>query len=232
MGSELGLVLSFLLPAVDAYRVIKGVTHDDDTFEVMLPPSPPPPQAFFVSNVFSFSPSPQPFMMMIFMKCTEIVVESIPASVLQTYAFLLSDRSSLRPLVSIFFSVLSIAYGTAMISLDMDCSPEKRHARPEFYGYVPSDGTARLVVFVSMVLFSAAHIALKVAGVAMLSSVGGAYVAAVVGGDVLLFMGIKIARRDWTYWIRFSGFMSFIASLLARCMNKLLTDYTSCVHFR
>ena len=115
------------------------------------------------------------------------VFEAIPAAILQSHAFLDSDMSSLLPLLSLATSILSIAYSSAMVSLDCDCNPRKRRVAPPFYGYVPESASRRFIVFMAMVLFSAVHITLKVLGVAR-ASLNPPIVGAMLGGDLLIYL--------------------------------------------
>ena len=67
------------------------------------------------------------------MKCGE----SIPSSVLQTYALLGDSELTKTAVGSIISSAMAIAYSSAVISLDFDINPSNRLKSPNFYGYVP-----------------------------------------------------------------------------------------------
>ena len=87
------IVLSCMKPAVDAYRVSMGFEMADGA-------------------------AIDPFLEMMFGKYCEMFAEAIPALILQSYAFLSSDMSSMKPLISILVSCTTIAYSSTMISYD------------------------------------------------------------------------------------------------------------------
>ncbi len=86
--------------------------------------------------------------------------------------YIVSGMSSKFALVSISTSVMSIAYTSSVLSFDKDCNPACRKTAPHFYGYVPDGAALRSVVFISILVFTTAHITLKVLGVALLSTLG------------------------------------------------------------
>ena len=63
--------------------------------------------------------------------------------------------------MSIVVSIATIAFGSTTICFDFDLNPEYRIHTPGFYGYVPSNSDRRALVFYSMFLFSACHVALR-----------------------------------------------------------------------
>jgi len=66
-------------------------------------------------------------------KTVEIFGESIPSSVLQTYALLGSEVFSRQAVFSIFVSAGCIAFVSSTISLDFDTDNVKRLIAPSFY---------------------------------------------------------------------------------------------------
>jgi len=66
-------------------------------------------------------------------KGIEMFSESIPSSVLQTYAVLQAKEVDRAALFSILSSVSAIAFAGATISLDHDIDPVKRINSPDFY---------------------------------------------------------------------------------------------------
>jgi hypothetical protein len=50
--------------------------------------------------------------------------------------------------------------------------------------------------------------------------------------DMLVYLGIKVLRRDFIYWFPLDGFSSLTMSLLIRAAVKVVTDYTGCIHLR
>jgi len=101
IAKESLIVASMLKPAVDAKRVAAGNIQAEDAFA--------DPQ---MENTFT--------------KCAEMFGESIPSSVLQTYALLGSGELSFGPVRSIVVSCLAIAYSSTVISMDFDTNPVNR----------------------------------------------------------------------------------------------------------
>ena len=117
--TEILICITFLRPAVDAYRV--STNHQDDKIERY-----------------------DPLVGMIYTKCTELATESVPGCVFQLYVWLkYPDQAGQYALVSIFISMLTTGITSAMISLDLDVDTKKRKNNPEFYGYVPDDHAKR-----------------------------------------------------------------------------------------
>ena len=156
----------------------------------------------------------------------------MPAAVLQTYAYLLSDRTTYLPLVSIATSVLTIAYGTTVICFDFDLDPARRVHSPIFYGYIPRSSGSRFAVFLAMFLFTAMHVMLKVLGVALLGVAGASYVLIFLGGDILFFYLQKLLRGDLRIFSRADGVLSWISSLIMRLTSKLLGNFTVMLQLR
>ena len=93
-------------------------------------------------------------------KISEMFGESIPSSILQTYAVLHSSEVEGAAVFSIISSASAIAFACSTISLDFDIDPVKRITSPSFYGYLPNGN--RMVIFLLMVMMSASHVLLKV----------------------------------------------------------------------
>ena len=119
-----------------------------------------------------------------------------------------------------------------MICFDFDLDPERRLQTPFFYGYVPNTSRRRNVVFVSMLLFSACHVAVRMLGVALLASVDPFIVVAMLGGDMLLYFVFKVLRGDLRYSLKLKGFLSWSSSVLLRLFVKIMVDFGALVHFR
>ncbi|GMI00185.1 hypothetical protein TrVE_jg8506 [Triparma verrucosa] len=113
-------------PGLDAYRVRSGSEQEDH-------------------HVFT------PLAEMTWCKCIEMVLEAIPASIVQVYALLLAKEKRVDALVSIIISAATIAFSSSMLSYDWDTSPANRNALPFFYGFVPDKA---LTSFVSARLYS------------------------------------------------------------------------------
>jgi hypothetical protein len=107
---EVGIVLCFLKVPVDAYRVASG--------HKQAPGDPV-----------------DPLNMLAIGKGLEMVVEAIPALILQSAVLMAIADPSMVAVVSIVFSCLAIAYTSTTIAYDLETDPMKRRNNPEFYGY-------------------------------------------------------------------------------------------------
>ena len=207
------LVLSGMKPAVDAFRVISGVkAHVDDTIA-------------------------EPMLELFLSKSIEMVAESIPSALVQLYAVLsrsgnAGKKVSPASIISIIVSLATISLATTTSSFDMDLAPDKRTHTPDFYGYIPSNGGQRTVLFASMFLFTACHVGIRLLGIALLAVVDPGITAAILGGDMLFFMLFKLARDDFRYWIHFDGMLSWVMSFVVRLFTKLMVDFTVMVQLR
>jgi len=112
---EIVITLTFLRPAVDAYRV--STNHEDDEVTV------------------------DQLTELCLNKGTEMGTESIPGCVLQCYVYLIStsDQVGSFALLSIAASCLTTGFASAMISFDMDVDVTRRKTQPRFYGYIPGE---------------------------------------------------------------------------------------------
>ena len=108
---EVGIVLCFLRAPVDAYRVASGQKRQ--------PGDPVDPLIVLTAG-----------------KVAEMVVEAIPALILQSAILMAIADPSMVAVVSIVFSCLAIAYTSTTIAYDTETNPTKRRNNPEFYGYV------------------------------------------------------------------------------------------------
>jgi len=122
---EFAFVVTFLKPAVDAYRVATGHEDENATYN--------------------------PLVEMAFGKGTELAFESIPGGLLQAYVFINSPEKKLFLLISILISTLTTGYSSAMISFDMDVSVANRKEVPLFYGYIKDGNTERMITFILQV---------------------------------------------------------------------------------
>jgi len=165
------------------------------------------------------------------MKCIDMFCESIPSSVLQTYA-LLDAKSGIssRAVSSIVVSAVSIAYSSTMISSSFDTSPLRRSETPQFYGYFPDDG--RLIVTVCMIFMTTGHVLMKVIASALFFRLSSLWLMLYMAGDMGLFFLYKIARGDLKHWMVLPDAFSFFLTILNRVVTKTIADYTLIVQFR
>jgi len=122
---EFAFVVTFLKPAVDAYRVATG-HKDDDTLM-------------------------NPLVEMSCGKGVELAFESIPGGLLQAYVFINAPEKTVFLLISILISTLATGFSSAMISYDMDISVANRKEVPLFYGYIKDGNTERMITFILQV---------------------------------------------------------------------------------
>ncbi len=160
------------------------------------------------------------------------VAESIPSSLIQIYAVILSNRRSAASLVSIFISIFTISFGATTVCFDFDLDPERRIHTPAFYGYVPSRSGARSIVLYAMFLFTVCHVSLRMIGIALLAVVSPLLAAAVLVSDMLFFMLFKLARNDFRYFLKLDGVLSWVVSFTIRFFNKLMVDFTIFIQCR
>ena len=111
MAFEWLLVLSYLKPGVDAWKVASGAVHEENT---------------------AFDPKLE----MTYSKGVELATESIPGSILQCYALLRGGGRGkvTEKVVSIAISAFTTGMCSASISYDFDSDPEQRRKNPAFYG--------------------------------------------------------------------------------------------------
>jgi len=141
---EFAFVITFLKPAVDAFRVATGFEDKDST----------------VSPLFE----------MVSGKMIELALESIPGGLLQAYVFINSPEKTMFLLMSILISTLTTGFASAMISYDMDVSVANRKEVPLFYGYIKDSNTERGITFVLLILLAAFHNLSRTIGTALLLS--------------------------------------------------------------
>ena len=218
------LVLSLAKPGADAIRVAAGAEH--------ITGAP-------------LSPSQEMFCG----KLVEIALESGPGAAVQAYV-VLSGHWSTAAAVSVGVSCLSTAFTTALMSFDLDISPEKRKLDPSFYGYIPDEW--RLLVFVELFTLYTAHAMLKTLTIAILARLNGRWLVAYMAADHFVFIIYKIARGDLVYKVpgpaRATQLLSLChfgmlssagtiglgvpLSLLGRFVFKVVLDCTGFLQFR
>jgi hypothetical protein len=195
-------------PAVDAYRVAKGEKQEaghavDPLFEMTV------------------------------MKGIEMFAEAVPGVIIQLMAIVTSEGVTSRAAwVSLTVSALTTGFASATISYDYDTNPMRREQVPDFYGYIPAKASKRALVFVSMVLLTAGMLLIRCMTIVVLGLFGGRWVALYIGGDLVLYLVVKILRGDFWYWIPAGGKVEILSSIVARVLVKVVTDFTSIVQFR
>jgi len=84
-----------------------------------------------------------------------------------------------------------------MISFDMDVDLPHRKMQPKFYGYVPDDHSARGRTFMLMTAISATHNLSLSVGCAMLALTDTNLLTTFVGGEIAVFLAVKLLRGDF-----------------------------------
>jgi hypothetical protein len=206
---EVGLVVLGLKPGYDAYRVATTQVNKlgivDAKTEMMI------------------------------CKCSEMIFESIPGCLLQTYAFLVAAQNgsvSKRAVTSIIISAITTGLTSATISYDVDTDPGQRRKNPKFYGYVPDKQAARTAMFVCLIFNSAVMIMIRCVGASMLIMVEARYFLWYSAADLSVYMAQKVLRGDYYYHLRIYGVFGFVISGFARIISKMISDYTGIMHFR
>ena len=67
---------------------------------------------------------------------------------------------------------------------------------------------------------------------AVLGSVAMNYAMGYLGGEMIFYLGVKVVRGDFRYWVPVPGTAGFAISLLVRVMVKLVVDFTCCMQLR
>ena len=193
---EVGIVLSFFKPLIDAYRVAIG--DPGDPFAPWTPA-----QELMVCRI------------------VEMAAEAIPISLLQTTTYLLmpEEERQLAAMLSILISCMATAFTTAMMAYEMDTDPSKRRSLSSFYGWIPSHGSGRVATLLLLMAFHTGVVLGRVFGMSMLAATNWVWLVAYVCADLGLHVFVKAAvLRDLPYFVRGTGFG---ISLLVRVIQKV-----------
>jgi hypothetical protein len=134
--------------------------------------------------------------------------------------------------LSVAVSAITTGFASATISYDWDTNPLRREQVPDFYGYIPAKASKRTVVFVSMLLLTAGMLIIRCTTIVLLGLMGGSWAFLYIGADLGLYLLVKILREDFWYWLPVGGNMEIVTSIITRVMLKIITDFTSMVHYR
>ncbi|GMH47216.1 hypothetical protein TrRE_jg10166, partial [Triparma retinervis] len=208
------IVIFFLKPLVDAWRIVKTGGND-------------------LSDTRVFSPVQEA----VFCKFVEMIFESIPASLVQALAYLKLIEDGLEetwmPVVSIALGCMSTGYILTSVAYDLDIDPTKR-SNFECRGWVPNGEKGRLYCFVFMLLTASMQCFQTAFGFAMLYFVyrkSAALCALVIFINLPLWLIIKILRREWTCWIPIYGKSGQICTVVFRVCMSLLSMFSSSPFF-
>ena len=134
--------------------------------------------------------------------------------------------------VTIATSAATVGFTSATISYDFDVDPAKRKIDSAFYGYIRDGGIARLISFSCLIVNSTLLLLLRSISAALVITVSNHLFWGYLGIDMFLYLLLKVARRDFYYWLPLYGVGGFMASLGMRVAAKLVSDYTGLVQVR
>jgi hypothetical protein len=155
-------------------------------------------------------------------RSVEVAFESLPSAVMQVYAYVTTEKKTHAALFSIFCSIVTTSFVATVMSWDMDTSPTSRKYAPHFYGYVKDNPNARTLTFFSMLVLTCAHVSMKLISFSLMMIARPLWLLGYLVFDyVVLNLGVKIARRDFRYWLNISGPASLYISVLTRVTNKV-----------
>ena len=167
---------------------------------------------------------------MVSTRLTEMFCQSIPAAVFKIYAYLQGGEKYL--LLSVMVSAITSSFVTACLSYDQDVNPQRRRQTPAFYGYVKDAAFARTLAFGCMFVNNGLLFLLRSSLFAMLMVLDKRTCLAVWIVDIVFYLGLKAARRDFMYWLPLEGGVAVVTSLMTRVVVKLAVDWTGVVHYR
>jgi hypothetical protein len=83
-----------------------------------------------------------------------------------------------------------------------------------------------------MVLLSAGMLLIRCMTIVLLGLMRSSWVALYIGGDLGLYLAVKMLRGDFWHWLRLDGKAEILSSIVLRVLIKSITDFTSIVQFR
>ena len=83
-----------------------------------------------------------------------------------------------------------------------------------------------------MIFFSSFMLLIRCTTIVLLGLIKMRWAILYVFADLVLYLGVKIARRDYWYWAPLSGVAMVLTSFFARIISKVIADFTSIVQFR
>ena len=205
MLREMLFVVLQIKPAVDAYRVTRGIETDDD---VML----------------------STFDEMLVGKVGEIFGESIGSTVMQMYYLSKSAKKSKIATGSLMASIMATGYGAALVNYNFDTSQERRAINPDFYGFILDAN--RNKSFFLMCMTSSSQILIQSSSLVLMYSVSPTYASVYYGSGIVLFILLKAVRKDFRYWLDLDGFAGFGVSAATKIVFKVIADFTGLLQAR
>ena len=83
-----------------------------------------------------------------------------------------------------------------------------------------------------MMIISTFHNLSRSIGLSLLVASGWDTAVYFVGGEICFHLALKIARRDFLYWIPIEGAAGVAVSLIQRMIAKVIVDFSGCMQFR
>ena len=203
---EVLIVLSFMKPGFDAYRVLQG--GDKDPLLTI-----------------------DPLVELILTKAGEVALEALGAMVLQSVIILRSDIKTPVAIFSLATSAMTTAYTVTTITFDMDTSAEGRRMSPELWGMIPDEG--RGLVFILMFLLGLCQVVAKVFSIALLATTNSLWLLTWLLLDLLVYLLYKAVRRDFVYYVPgLSGGSKYTIGFISRVLVKATVDMTGMMLLR
>jgi hypothetical protein len=192
-------VVTFVKPGVEAKRVASGE-------------EPVPGAAFGPSAEMAYS------------KAAELFTEAAPGMVIQSIGFLTSKKKSNAALLSLVISAGSAALASTAVTYDVDTNPNNRKIFPSLHGIVPDTG--RGLAFGVMFSLSALQVLTKGISVALLVVTSKTWLVYYLGGDMLLYLLIKLIRQDFIEYVATPLSVAVPLSVVMRVAGKVVGDFT------
>ena len=142
------------------------------------------------------------------------------------------EQTGISAYVSIGVCTLTTGFTSALITYDMDLSVNERKKQNKFYGFIPDDHTERGRCFFLMMLISSLHNLSRSIGTALLAASGRKTAFYFIGGEIFVYLAVKLARRDFFYWIPIEGAAGVVISFFTRILVKVIVDFSGCMQFR
>jgi len=128
---------------------------------------------------------------------------------------------------------MTTAFASAVLSFDMDASPEQRKKIPDFYGFMGDTNFERTATFLVMFLLAGLHNLSKSIGVVLLLAVSGQTTLVVLAGEMIAYHLAKMLRRDYTmFFPGLEGGLKITVAIFAHVVNKTVVDFTGLIHLR
>jgi hypothetical protein len=200
MALEILYSLIFLKPILEVLRILRGEQQK-------------PHHTFSLISENSFA------------KAMEVFAEAGPAAFLQMYLLLLVARPTYVQYLSIVISIATAAFTIASIDFNLDTEPKHRAMEPRFFGIVPDRSSDRAKIFTVMFLNSFSQMAAVAMSTASLAHIDPNIAMATWCGRWAMMYTVKLARRDFSYYLPIRGLPGVIvAALLARPTTMFLGD--------